>query len=410
MKVQNNTTEDTALQAFRNECRDWLIENCPDDMRDGKTGSENRCWGGKTWEFESNAQRIWLERCVQKGWTVPTWPREYGGAGLSAAEAEIIKDELNFLGIRSPLYSFGLTMLGPALLKYGTSNQKSTHLPPIARGEIRWCQGYSEPNAGSDLAALKTKCLDNGDSWLVNGQKVWTSKADDSDWIFAMVRTDASGRKHEGISFILIDMALDGITVKPIELISGKSTFCEIFFDDIKVPKYYGSDNPAMVGELGQGWSVGMYLLTHERGILGGYKLDGRGHELPIVETAIDQIGLNEDGQLKDPIFRANLASALIDDAACTALAEYLDAQSAQDMEIGSRSSMVKYASTQIIKYGYELRIGMSDMMALERKDDGSMGIMAQNWLYSRAYTILGGTSEIQLNIISKRLLNLPSQ
>lgn len=410
MEALELKSNENLSQVFRLECREWLIENCPAEMRDGKTGSEGRCWGGKKWEFESEFQKQWLRKCIEKGWTVPTWPKEFGGAGMSALNADILKEEMVSLGIRAPLYSYGITMLGPAILKYGTEQQKSKHLPPIARGEIRWCQGYSEPNAGSDLASLKTKCVDTGNDWVINGQKVWTSGADESDWIFAMVRTSNEGRKHDGISFILMDLADEAITVRPIELISGKSVFCEVFFDEVKVPKYYGPDNPSMLGSLGQGWEVGMYLLTHERGSLGGYTLNGRGHELPIIETTINQIGLNENNKLNDPVARVNLSTALIDDAASTALAELLDSQSNSGIEIGSQSSIVKYASTQIIKRGYELRIAVSDLEDLKLGEDGQPGTMASNWLYSRAYTILGGTSEIQLNIIAKRLLNLPSK
>ena len=208
----------TDLDNFRSEVREWILANCPDEMRDGALGRDNHCWGGRKWKFTSPAQKRWMELCVEKGWTVPSWPTEYGGAGLPSDQGKIIFDEMKALGVRRPLFSFGMTMLGPALLKYGTPEQKAEHLPKIARGEIRWCQGYSEPNAGSDLASLKAKCEDQDDHWLINGQKIWTSKADESDWIFALVRTDSSGRKHEGITFILLDMETAGVTVRPIEL------------------------------------------------------------------------------------------------------------------------------------------------------------------------------------------------
>ncbi|MEL6324878.1 MAG: acyl-CoA dehydrogenase family protein, partial [Pseudomonadota bacterium] len=183
------------IDVFRSEVRDWLEANCPEEMRDGAGGEDNICWGGKKWTFQSEAQKAWLERMAAKGWTVPAWPTEYGGGGLDKAQVKVLKEEMRRIKARSPLESFGMWMLGPALLKYGTHEQKAHFLPPIARGEVRWCQGYSEPNAGSDLASLQTKCEDQGDHWLVNGQKIWTSYADQSDWIFVLVRTDNSGSK-----------------------------------------------------------------------------------------------------------------------------------------------------------------------------------------------------------------------
>src|SRR3990167_7642168 len=259
----------TDLEAFHKETRGWLDANCPKEMRDGAGGEENICWGGRNWKFKSEAQKTWLERMAAKGWTVPAWPKEYGGGGLSKDEVKILKDEMRKMKMRSPLESFGIWMLGPALLKYGTHEQKATFLPPIARGEIRWCQGYSEPNAGSDLASLQTKCEDKGDHWLINGQKIWTSYADESDWIFALVRTDPKAAKHDGISFILIDMTSKGVSTKPIRLISGKSPFCETFFDDVHVPKEHGPGVNAVVGTINRGWDVAKYLLTHEREMIG---------------------------------------------------------------------------------------------------------------------------------------------
>jgi acyl-CoA dehydrogenase len=409
---QDATTPDTDnSQTFRTGCREWLIDNCPPEMRDGKLGSEGRCWGGQHWTFENPAQEIWLEKCVEKGWTAPTWPSKYGGADLSAEQAEILKQEMKSLGIRPPLYSFGLTMLGPALLKYGTEAQKAFHLPPIVRGEIRWCQGYSEPNAGSDLASLSMKCEDQGDHWLLNGQKIWTSKADVSDWIFVMARTDTSGTKHQGITFILVNMQSSGLVARPIDLISGKSPFCETFFTKVKVPKNYSNENPSIVGEEGQGWEVGMYLLSHERGSLGGYTLEGRGDELPLIETALSKLGKDCDGKLDHSILRSKLALAQVDEAACIALAEQLNDKVSSGQNIGASSSLIKYVSTRLIQQGYELRMDIAGQEAIYSQTtptnrDGTS--LASNWLYSRAYTLLGGTSEIQLNIIAKHLLELP--
>ena len=258
------------LEEFRKDTRAWLEENCPPEMRKPIESEKNVCWGGKKWTFESNAQKVWLERMAKKGWIVPAWPKEYGGGGLSKEEVKVLKSEMNKIQARLPLVSFGIWMLGPALLQYGTHEQKAHFLPPIARGEIRWAQGYSEPNAGSDLASLQTKCVKQGDGWVINGQKVWTSYADEADWIFVLVRTDNSGTKHHGISFILVDMDQKGVSTKPIKLISGKSPFCETFFDDATAPNEYAPGVSSIVGEMNRGWDVAKYLLTHEREMIGG--------------------------------------------------------------------------------------------------------------------------------------------
>ncbi len=395
------------LKTFRNETKAWLLENCPEEMRDNLGGEENICWGGRNWTFQSDAQKVWLERMAEKGWTVPTWPKEYGGGGLSKEEAKILKAEMRAIGARSPLESFGIWMLGPALLKYGTHEQKLHFLPPIARGEIRWCQGYSEPNAGSDLASLQCKCEDKKDSWLVNGQKIWTSYADQSDWIFVLVRTDPSATKHNGISFILIDMASKGVTTKPIKLISGKSPFCETFFDDVEVPKAYAPGVSAVVGEINRGWDVAKYLLTHEREMIsagGGGLLGGRG----MGEVAAQDIGL-EHGRLADPMLRAKIAQAEIDGWAFLLTLERMKDEAKAGQGVGANSSMLKYYGTEFNKRRYELMMdtGGSDELEWEgeRTKDGKL---ARSWLRTKANSIEGGTSEVQLNIIAKRILELP--
>jgi len=222
----------THLETFRAETRAWLDENCPGEMR--KHGDV--AWGGRNAHWSSDDQKLWMERMADKGWTVPTWPSDFGGAGLSKEEDKVLKQEMRDLGCRVPLNSFGIMMLGPVVLEYGTAEQKRKFLPPIARGEIRWCQGYSEPGAGSDLANVQCRALRDGDDYVVNGQKVWTSEAHLSDWIFCLVRTNTEVSKHDGISFLLIDMDDPGVEATPIELISGSSIFCQTFFDDVRVP------------------------------------------------------------------------------------------------------------------------------------------------------------------------------
>lgn len=394
------------LDEFRTETRAWLAANCPSEMRAPLRGEEDICWGGRRWRFQSSAQKVWLERMAAKGWTVPTWPRDYGGAGLSKAEAKILKDEMRAINARSPLESFGIWMLGPALLEYGTHEQKRQHLPPIARGEIRWCQGYSEPNAGSDLAALQCKCEDKGDHWLVNGQKIWTSYADQSDWIFILVRTDSKAAKHDGVSFLLLDMATPGVTTKPIRLISGKSPFCETFFDNVAAPKAHGPNSSAVVGVVNRGWDVAKYLLTHEREMIGA----GAGGLFGVRSPgafAVEKNGV-ENGRLASADLRARIAESEIDGWAFLLTVDRLKEEARAGKGMGAKSSVLKYYAAEYNKRRTELMMDIAGSDGLEwegaRSEDGAL---AREWLRAKGNSIEGGTSEIQLNIIAKRLLDL---
>ncbi|MES2034641.1 MAG: acyl-CoA dehydrogenase family protein, partial [Pseudomonadota bacterium] len=246
------------LEAFRTEVRDWLAENYPTSLNAPMDDEADAPWGGRRFAPKNPDAKLWLDRMAAKGWTAPMWPTEYGGGGLSREQNKVLEAELRRIKARPALMSFGVWMLGPVLLEYATEEQKQKFLPGIVKGEIRWCQGYSEPGAGSDLAGLQTKCEDKGDHFLINGQKVWTSYADQADWIFCLVRTDTS-KKHEGISFVLFDMASEGVEARPIKLISGSSPFCETFFDNVKVPKNQ------LVGKLNGGWEIAKRLLQYER-------------------------------------------------------------------------------------------------------------------------------------------------
>ncbi len=389
----------TDLEKFTQETRAWLEENCPAEMRVPMTDESDTCWGGRNPVFQSEAQKVWMDRMGAKGWTTPTWPKEYGGGGLSKVEAKILAKEMRRIKARSPLSSFGIWMLGPALLKFGSEEQKQTYLPPIIRGEIRWCQGYSEPGAGSDLASLATKCEDKGDHYLVNGQKVWTSYADQADWIFCLVRTDFEAKKHNGISFILFDMETPGVEARPIKLISGKSPFCETFFEDVKVPK----EN--LVGELNKGWTIAKYLLTHEREMISG---QGADIMRPIYEVAAGMLGL-EDGKLPEPMLRAKIAEAEIDSWAFGQTLARKLGEAKAGASLGADSSMLKYYGTELNKRRYELMMDAAGHEGLEWEGERSNdGKLASQWLRTKANSIEGGTSEIQLNIISKHILNLP--
>jgi acyl-CoA dehydrogenase len=391
----------TDLETFHKETRAWLEANCPPEMRRPMTSEDDLCWGGRNWTFASEAQRVWLERMAARGWTVPDWPRDYGGGGLSAAEAKVLAQEMRALGCRSPLASFGIWMLGPALLKFGTEEQKREHLPKIARGEIRWCQGYSEPNAGSDLASLQTRADDRGDHYIVNGQKIWTSYADKADWIFCLVRSESQAKKHTGISFVLFDMTSTGVTTKPIQLISGKSPFCETFFDNVRVEKRN------LVGTPGGGWEVAKYLLTHEREMISS--IGDRGSPKPLGEQAAALVGTDERGRLADPLLRAQIAEFEVDEAAFRLMLERFGELTKARQANPAYSSALKYYGAELNKRRQELLIAAGGSDALEWESDRSAhGAAARAWLRSKGNSIEGGTSEIQLNVVARRILDLP--
>ena len=359
------------------------------------------CWGGRRFVFISDAQRDWLRACADRGFTVPTWPQAYGGAGLDAQQAKALEQEMAAIGARPPLVSFGVSMLGPALLHFGTDEQKETYLPPIARGEIRWCQGYSEPNSGSDLASLATRAESDGDHYIINGQKIWTSYADHADWIFALVRTDAS-TKHGGISFVLIDMDDPGITTKPITLISGKSPFCEVFFDNVRVPKAN-----CIAGE-NQGWTVAKALLAHERQSIGSASLMISTDDRPLRERVVELVGLDE-GRLADTMLRAAVAEWEVDKAAFDALIEQAQLEYRSGGGSPTTASLLKYYGAELNKRKFELLMTAAGHDGVEWRDaDGAATDLPRSWLRTKANSIEGGTSEIQLNILAKHTLRLP--
>jgi acyl-CoA dehydrogenase len=392
------------LETFRAETRAWLEANCPPEMREPVRDEDDIYWGGRRATFKSAAQKAWLEACVAKGYTVPSWPQAYGGAGLSPAEAKVLREEMGRINARPPLSSFGIWMLGPALLHFGTEGQKQRFLNEIARGEIRWCQGYSEPGSGSDLVSLQTFGEDGGDHWTVNGQKIWTSYADHADWIFCLVRTDKAD-KYQGITFMLFDMASEGVTTKPILLISGNSPFCETFFDSVSVPKSYGDDCPAYVGQINRGWDVAKYLLGHEREMISGADNGERAAGIgPMMKRHAAKLG--DD---LDPVLRAELAMFDVDALAYSAMGEkFLD-----EIKVGkahpAQPNMMKYAGTELNKRRHELMMAVGGSRSLEwdsEETDG--GKPSRSWLRTKANSIEGGTSEVMLNVIAKRILDLP--
>jgi alkylation response protein AidB-like acyl-CoA dehydrogenase len=393
-----------ALEQFRQETRQWLEQNCPESQRKPSSRSE-QVWAGRKRQFPSEDARLWFERMRDRGWTVPEWPKEYGGGGLSPAEAKILDQEMKRLGCRKPLYDLGIWMLGPALLEFGTEQQKQQHIRAIARGEIRWCQGYSEPGAGSDLASLQTKAEDKGDHFLVNGSKIWTTSADKADWIFCLVRTDPTAKKQEGISFLLIDMDNPGVSVRPIELISGDSEFCQTFFDNVKVPK----EN--LVGPLNQGWSVAKALLKHERKLMSEIGGETGGPRISTVQAAQHYVGQNADGKLRDPVLRDQLAAHEMRFRAIGLTHFRSFEEKINGVADPNVPLIMKYLGTEEQKRKSELMMALLGSQALGWEGAGFNEdelLVTRGWAMDKSLTIAGGTSEVQLNIIAKRVLGLP--
>jgi alkylation response protein AidB-like acyl-CoA dehydrogenase len=394
------------LETFRSETRAWLEANCPPSMRGSGASAiaeegDSPIWGGRRAKWTNPEGKLWLDRMAGKGWTAPTWPKEYGGGGLSSAEARVLQQELNRIKARPPLLSFGIWMLGPVLLEYANEEQKREHLPKIARGEIRWCQGYSEPGAGSDLASLRTKCEDKGDHFLINGQKIWTSYANYADWIFCLVRTDTS-KKHEGISFILFDMTTPGVEARPIKLISGNSPFCETFFTDVKVPK------ANLVGKLNGGWEIAKRLLQYERqNISAGGFGGGSGYDLE--HAAKDHVG-TENGKLADGDLRARITQHKMEARAFALTVRRLEEEAKAKKGPSPAVSIVKYAAAKVNQERTELLVEALGHQGLGWEGEGFSAdeiAATRGWLRAKGNSIEGGTSEVNLNVVAKRVLGL---
>jgi len=397
----NNGNPVTGSTRFRQETRAWLEANCPPSMRQPYRNEADACWGGRHWKFQSEDQRTWFENMVSRGWTVPAWPVEYGGGGLDNGQVKILREELARIKARPPLESFGISMLGPPLLKFGSEELRRQHLPRIARGEIRWAQGYSEPNAGSDLASLQMRAEDMGDHFIVNGSKIWTSYGDLADWMFCLVRTDFAARKHAGISLVLFDMTTAGVSTRPIRLISGKSPFTETFLENVRVEKNQ------VVGRINDGWTIAKYLLTHEREMIGSSGLV-RSSGVPVSQTAVEVLGA-ANGILSDTMLRADIARYEMDEYAFALTVERARDEVRAGVSLGAAASMFKYYGTELNKRRNELLMSISGNEALDWEGGPNRdGQLPKAWLRSKGNSIEGGTSEIQLNIIAKHLLGLP--
>ena len=403
MAATDAAATDARTIEFRAEVRQWLEHNCPPTMRTPMPPGE-MVGGGRRARYTNPEAKQWLERMAGKGWTAPMWPKAFGGGGLTPAENQVLQQELRGIRARPALSGMGLSMIGPALLEFGNEAQKQEHLPKIVTGEIWWCQGYSEPGAGSDLAALQTRAVEDGDEYVINGSKIWTSGADQADWMFCLVRTDPTAPKHDGISFILFDMATPGVTVRPIRLISGQSPFCETFLDDVRAHKRN------LVYGLNKGWTVAKRLLQYERTSIGG----GMGgasrssNELP--DAAKRYVGL-QGGQLRNHALRDRITLHRFNERAFKITAQRALEESQSGLAPGAFSSFLKYFGTEQNKDRLELLLAIMGSQSLGWEGDSFSDdelSTTRQWLRSKANSIEGGTSEVQLNIIAKRILALP--
>ena len=383
--------------AFRLEVRAWIAANFPPALR----GCDPLKYQGSAATAAADPDfQLWRSRVGDSGWGVPTWPVRYGGAGLSESHARVIAQELAAAEAFNPIRSYGTMMLGPTLLEYGSEEQKLEHLPPIARHEKRWCQGFSEPGAGSDLASLQMRCTDMGDHWLVNGQKIWTSGADEADWCFALVRTDTSS-KHGGISFLLIDMQSPGVVARPIVLISGSTHFCEVFFSDVAVPK----DN--LVGRVKQKKKNAKRLLQFERDSVSV----GRGAVPSLAPLARAYVGLDDQSRVADPDLRARLIRNGMRVTAFDQTLKRLAGEAKAGNGPNAGVSTVKNLWSDIMKERAELVVELMGWNGLGWSGDAyaeeERGA-TRAWLHSKAFSIYGGSYEVQANIVAKRVLGLP--
>jgi alkylation response protein AidB-like acyl-CoA dehydrogenase len=390
----------SAIDAFRADVRDWLAKNFPPSLK-GKDNAMSAIDGPSE---ESPEETAWKQAVGAKGWGVPGWPTQYGGGGLDRGQVRVLQEEMARIGAWNPIGGMGVMMFGPTLLEYGTEAQKAEHIPAIAKGEVRWCQGYSEPGAGSDLASLQMFAEDKGDHYLVNGQKTWTSGGQWADKCFALVRTDKS-KKHEGISFLLIDMDAEGVEVKPIRLISGASPFCETFFTNVKVPK----DN--LVGREGEGWTIGKRLLQHERSSLSGGGSAARMFAgKPMGALAKEYRGADEAGRVPDQDLRMRIVRHEMDSRAFALTLRRAALEAKSNQGPSAATSIMKNVGARITQDRAELSIEIMGMNGLGWEGEGFSAdelTQTRTWLWGKAVSIYGGSTEIQNNVIAKRILGM---
>ena len=390
-----------SLETFRLETRNWLADNCPPGAR----GPGEISNGSTKIDIKDSDTRVWIERMAEKGWTVPSWPKAYGGGGLSTDEVIVLLQEMKAISARPALSSFGTSMIGPTLLEYGTEDQKQRHLPRIARAEVEWCQGYSEPGSGSDLASLQTRAVLEGDQFIINGQKTWTSGAHNADWMFILVRTDKDVPKHEGISFMLLPMDQPGVDVRPIPLLSGVSTFNDTIFDNA-----VASRND-LVGELNRGWTVGKRLLQHERSGMESLLAGSTSKkDESLLGIAKEYLGVT-DGKLAEPLTRDEIVTYQMNSESLQLTRKRVVEETQSGATPGPATSIFKVISSELEQKNYDLitkvrgsrGFGVDELEFSEQER-----AIVKQFFFTRAASIYSGSNEVQRNIIAKRVLGLP--
>ena len=385
------------LEAYRNHVREWFLTNLPDG------------WGTPEFEMPQGEarkkfSRDWEKKLYEGGMNGITWPKEYGGQGLSQLHQIIYYEEANKLSVPSDINFIGKNLFAPTLMTCGTDEQKRRYLPPLLKGEEIWCQGFSEPNAGSDMAALQTRAVLDGDEWVITGQKVWTSGAQNSDWCFVLARTDQDAPKHKGITFFLVPMDAEGVTIRPLIQIDGNENFNEVFFDQVRIPK------DQYVGELNAGWQVAMVTLSFERGVMSLGRQTAFQREFDHLVALTAEVKLDDNRLVKDdPYFRQKLAEIYAEIRIFRYHALKTISQLINEGKLGPEASLQK-----LFWSGMHLRLGelamevLGDLAPYWGKESVGRGVMQEIDLTARGETIYAGTSQIQKNILAERVLGMP--
>jgi alkylation response protein AidB-like acyl-CoA dehydrogenase len=392
--------EDTPEEAaFRAEARAWLEANAipkghPDDFSRGFFTLD------ANWDDLDARARAWQRRLFDGGWAGISYPKEYGGRGGTTMQEVIFAQEMANYGVHNGPFAVAHTMVGPAILEFGTEAQRERFIEPMLRGDEEWCQLFSEPGAGSDLASLSTRAVRDGDEWVVNGQKVWTSSADRSEWGILLARTDPAAPKHKGISYFLLDMATPGIEIRPLRQMTGDSHFSEVFLTDVRIP----AEN-VLGGEAGvnQGWRAAMHTLANERNMIGS---------VPVDDDLVGLVALaRERGLAGDPLVRQELARVHTAVSVLTFLGYRMQTALSHGREPGPETSVLKLRYGQHLVHSTNLAkrlLGAHGMLNGER--DGWSGYFGYRFVWAPHSGIAGGTNEVQRNIIAERVLGLPAE
>jgi len=372
--------------AFAAEARAWLGANLPPAWR------RDHCWTRADDAAWLDVARDWQRMLFEGGWAAIAWPRAHGGRGATVIERWLFDQELDAVGAPRPAAASSVDLIGPAILHHGTAAQRDRFLRPLLSGSELWCQGFSEPGAGSDLASLRTRAERCGGTFVVNGQKVWTSHADIADWCFLLCRTEPDAAKHAGLSLLLVDMRSPGITVRPLRQMNGEAEFSEVFFDGVEVAE------DRLVGAAGAGWQIAMGILAHERGPVWTFTFQRR------IRRSLGELirSARDRGALRDPVVRQRLAQAHIEVELLRLVGYRSLTRLLRTGRPGAESSVEKVLGSETDQRLQELAMDVAGPYGLVPGEFG------QAWLYSRSETIMGGTSEIQRNVIATRILGLP--